>query len=203
MQPLISSKSGSGKTSIFAKLIDRIPARGPDATRVLILVGSIELARQAAVRVKETNPSYTVEIEQGHNIASGRADVTVATVQTLISGARLDKFDPKLYKCVIVDEAHHAVASTWLQVLRHFDPSLSDKGQSSVEAVVDGADTQEAEIAEIEEQTTDEELSQRTVEAKEEEGGLTPMNILGFSATLIRHDGLALEAAFDEVVFHK
>ncbi len=35
---------------------------------------------------------------------------TVATYQSLISGDRINKFDPSNFKGVIIDEAHHAAA---------------------------------------------------------------------------------------------
>ncbi|SGY97107.1 BQ5605_C035g11383 [Microbotryum silenes-dioicae] len=117
----ISSPTGSGKTAIFTELIPRLPARiHPDtaqlANRVLILVGTIQLAKQAAEVVKTTYPALHVEVEQGDNDASGFADVTVATFQASHSRfdgrvessthdlARLDKFDPSTFKAVIVDE---------------------------------------------------------------------------------------------------
>lgn len=52
--------------------------------------------------------------------ASGHADVTVASVQSLTSRDRLFKYDPSRFKLVLVDEAHHVVAPGYLRVLRHF-----------------------------------------------------------------------------------
>ncbi len=107
-------------------LIDRLPplprtdlagpsaAAAGEATQVLILVSSIELALQAARTVTRAYPELHVEIEQGSKYkATGLADVTVATVQTLSRGRssaatggageeRLDKFDPRRFKAVIV-----------------------------------------------------------------------------------------------------
>jgi len=52
--------------------------------------------------------------------ASGSADITVASVQSIMSGDRIDKFDPSKFKLVLVDEAHHIVAAQYLEVLKHF-----------------------------------------------------------------------------------
>lgn len=52
--------------------------------------------------------------------ASGIADITVASVQSINSRDRIDKFIPANYKLILVDEAHHIVASTYLRVLAHF-----------------------------------------------------------------------------------
>lgn len=52
--------------------------------------------------------------------ASGQADITIASVQSITSKGRLEKFDPALFKLVLVDEAHHIVASSYLKTLKHF-----------------------------------------------------------------------------------
>jgi ATP-dependent helicase IRC3 len=52
--------------------------------------------------------------------ASGFADITIASVQSIISGDRLDKFDPRRFKLVLVDEAHHIVAPGYMKTLEHF-----------------------------------------------------------------------------------
>ena len=74
----MSLPTGAGKTTVFVSLISRIPSRGEDkrATRALIIVNSIELARQSAAQVERLFPELSVEIEQGtkHN-ASGIADM--------------------------------------------------------------------------------------------------------------------------------
>lgn len=98
---------------MFVSLIDRLAPRAhePEAKRSLIIVNSIELVRQTAESVRNLFPDMTVEVEQGtRNSASGFADVTVATYQTLLQPHRLEKFRPDKMKAVIVDEAHHAAA---------------------------------------------------------------------------------------------
>jgi ATP-dependent helicase IRC3 len=61
--------------------------------------------------------------------ASGVADITIASVQSITSGERLEKFDPTAFKLVLVDEAHHIVAAKYMEVLRHF--GLAEKSDSS------------------------------------------------------------------------
>lgn len=56
----------------------------------------------------------------GASHATGTADITIASVQSLTSKDRLDKFDPSQFKLVLVDEAHHIVAAGYLKVLGHF-----------------------------------------------------------------------------------
>jgi ATP-dependent helicase IRC3 len=70
--------------------------------------------------------------------ASGHADITIASVQSITSGNRIEKFDPNLYKLVLVDEAHHIVSPTYLQVLNHFgllNDSAKRKKRNDLERV--------------------------------------------------------------------
>lgn len=74
----VSLPTGSGKTVIFLHLLSRLqpPASNPGATQSLVLVNSIELARQTAEQARRLFPEWTVEIEQGtKNDASGSADL--------------------------------------------------------------------------------------------------------------------------------
>ena len=61
--------------------------------------------------------------------ASGLADITVASVQSVVSGERLLRYDPSRFKLLLVDEAHHIVAPSYLDILRHF--KLLEKNNDS------------------------------------------------------------------------
>lgn len=56
----------------------------------------------------------------GETQASGAADITVASVRSIVSGDRMSKFEASRFKLVLVDEAHHIVAPGYMQVLEHF-----------------------------------------------------------------------------------
>lgn len=75
---------------------------------------------QAARHCERAYPHKSIDIEMGNVKASGCADITVASVRSMVSGDRLSKYDPSRFKLVLVDEAHHIVAPGYLQVLDHF-----------------------------------------------------------------------------------
>lgn len=102
--------TGGGKTYTFVDIAERAAAKG---NRILILVHRSELVDQASRSLHAIGCQHGV-------IASGyRMDlqpmVQVASVQTLIK--RLHLIPPGWFKMIVVDEAHHAVAGTWAQIL--------------------------------------------------------------------------------------
>ncbi|KAJ5100322.1 ATP-dependent helicase IRC3 [Penicillium angulare] len=115
----ISLATGAGKTVIFTQLIDRVPPRDAKATKTMIIVHRRELVEQAAKHCRLAYPDKIIEIEMGQNVATGHGDIIIASVQTLSRG-RINKFDPHLFKLVLVDEAHHIVARSYREVLGHF-----------------------------------------------------------------------------------
>lgn len=141
----ISLATGSGKTVrtqivdkdsethfgqvIFTQLIDRIHSRGNGVDKTLILAHRRELVEQAARHCQAAYPNKSIEIEMGSVHASGTADITIASVQSITSRNRLEKFDPAKFKLVLVDEAHHIVAPGYLRTLKHF--GLAQKRKDS------------------------------------------------------------------------
>lgn len=73
----------------------------------------------------------------GNHHASGAADITVASIQSIMSGDRLSKFDPARYKLILVDEAHHIVSSQYLELLEYFRlRNAADWSSTSAPALV-------------------------------------------------------------------
>ncbi|VEU20104.1 DEKNAAC100919 [Brettanomyces naardenensis] len=172
-----ATNSRGGKTFVFTKLIPelvKVPFSRiqPDEERgngILILVHRKELADQAIRSIRRCK-----ELEKCHvflemakaTISSEELEaerdnlfVVVASVPTLArSKDRILKFSPNQFRAIIVDECHHAVSGSYLQVLEHFGCMSKD--------------------------------------------GTSPF-LLGFSATLQRHDKKPLRKVFDEIVYEK
>lgn len=120
---LISSKV------IFTQLIDRVQPLGKHADQTLILAHRQELVEQAARHCTNAYPTKRVEIEMGSMHASGSADITIASIQSIVSSDRMFKFDPSRFKLVLVDEAHHIVAPGYMRTLEYF--GLAEKNPTS------------------------------------------------------------------------
>ncbi|PLW22655.1 hypothetical protein PCASD_11883 [Puccinia coronata f. sp. avenae] len=124
----VSLPTGSGKTTVFLNLIHKIPAKrvGSNAApwRSMIIVNSVELAHQTLRQLKKLFPKTLVGTEQGAKHSSDDAEVIVATYQSLHSKERYRKFDPTHFKCIIVDEAHHALSTSYLQILSYFNRQI-------------------------------------------------------------------------------
>ncbi|CAG8533248.1 10216_t:CDS:10 [Ambispora leptoticha] len=140
-------------------LIKEIPEPFPGANKVLVVAHRQELLDQAHKHISQRLPDSVVEIDQGNRRAVGFGDIIIASVQSLVSqkSQRMEKYDPKQFKAIIIDEAHHAAAMTYRKIFEYF-----------------GADSED-----------------------------THLFVWGCSATIRRHDGLALQSLFDEITFHR
>lgn len=116
----VSLATGGGKTMIFTHLIHRVKPLTPNRNKVLVIAHRKELIQQAYATACSVYPDLNIEIEMGKQTASGEADITIATIQTLSRGDRLHKFNSEEFKMVIIDEAHHAAAKSYLNVLDYF-----------------------------------------------------------------------------------
>lgn len=114
---------------VFTQLIDRIPPRNETSNKTLIIVHRKELVEQAAKHCHAAYPDKSIDVDMGNNVASGYADITIASVQSLLSKDRYLKYNPDLFKLVLVDEAHHIVAKSYRTTMEHF--RLNEKSDDS------------------------------------------------------------------------
>jgi superfamily II DNA or RNA helicase len=111
---LLVMATGTGKTQTFGAV-----AKHWDNGRVLVLAHRDELIQQARSRLATMTGEF-VGIEQAEWHAQAER-IVVASVQSLCRESRLKRFQPDRFGLVIVDEAHHAVASTYRRILDHFE----------------------------------------------------------------------------------
>lgn len=114
---LLILPTGCGKTIVFAKVIEERVRRGGN---VLVLAHREELLQQASDKLATaTGLATALEKAESSSIDSW-FNVTVGSVQTLQSVKRLERFEPDRFDTIVVDEAHHAVSSSYRRVLDYF-----------------------------------------------------------------------------------
>jgi superfamily II DNA or RNA helicase len=110
--------TGSGKTIKFAHIANARSRTG----RVLILAHRDELIDQARDKLFDACALVTSK-EKAEDRADLDAGVVVGSVQTLSRNARLQRFKSDHFSTVIIDEAHHTLAESYLRILNHFHHS--------------------------------------------------------------------------------
>lgn len=111
--------TGLGKTVLFSHV-----AHSWDSGRVLIIAHRDELIRQAAEKLHAITGDEP-GIEMGDEsvddaMFGGPPKIIVSSVQTMSRPKRQARFNPKQFGLTIIDEAHHAVASTYRSVIEYF-----------------------------------------------------------------------------------
>jgi superfamily II DNA or RNA helicase len=107
--------TGAGKTVVFSHLAAEQHARG---TRTLVLAHRDELIQQAAGKIRAVAPHLRVGVVKAERDEHDGYDVVVASIQTLASPKRRNAI--RDIGLVVVDEAHHAAAPTYMETLQHF-----------------------------------------------------------------------------------
>src|SRR5947209_1583900 len=114
---LVELPTGTGKTVAFAHLTNRWDGR------VLIMAHREELIDQAASKVKvitgEAPGVYKGKDDLGLNIERWPRTI-VTTVQTMCRPGRHQRFPREYFGLVVIDEAHHSVAPSYLTVTDYF-----------------------------------------------------------------------------------
>jgi superfamily II DNA or RNA helicase len=107
--------TGAGKTVLFSALAAHYQPK-----RTLVLAHREELIDQAVDKIMRTT-GLQAEVEMASSKASLDAPVVVASVQTLMREQRRSRWPRDHFGLIVVDEAHHSAAESYLSTLRHFD----------------------------------------------------------------------------------
>ena len=110
-RPLLVLPTGTGKTIVFALLVQR--RRG----RSLILAHRDELIQQAVDKLHLVDPTLPLGVVQAAR-DEHTAPTVVASVQTLSRRTRLTRLVPD-FQTIVIDEAHHAPAPTYRRILEY------------------------------------------------------------------------------------
>lgn len=114
-RPLVALPTGTGKTVVFAHLIERRSSSG----RALILAHRDELLRQARDKLAVVMPGADIGLvkAEADEVA---APVVLASVQTVQQPRRLERLagSPGGFGTIVVDEAHHVAADSYKRILR-------------------------------------------------------------------------------------
>lgn len=128
---LVVMATGLGKTWLAA-----FDSQRPEFPRVLFVAHREEILTQARDVFRAVRPDARLGFFTAAE-KSTDADVVFATVQTL--HRHLGSFAAGAFDYVVVDEFHHASASTYRRVLNHFEPRFL-LGLTATPERLDGAD---------------------------------------------------------------
>lgn len=112
---LLVQATGTGKTVVFGQVARNAVDSG---YRVLVLAHREELLNQAADKL---GGMYGLEcgLEMATSHDNG-APVLLGSVQTIGRENRLATFAPDEFGAIIVDEAHHTLADSYMRIINHF-----------------------------------------------------------------------------------
>lgn len=142
--PFLTAPTGSGKTVILSDICARADEK---QTNTLFLVHKQELVVQTAKTLakfgiphtiiapaKVVNNAIRVQMDEfQRSLFRDSGHIYVATVQTFVNRmADLPRFD-----LILIDEAHHGVAGTWLKIVKSY-PGARLLGVSATPERLDG-----------------------------------------------------------------
>jgi len=114
---MVCSPTGSGKGVMLSSVINSAAAKG---SKVLFLVHRTEILFQ----VSDYMDHYEIKhgIIKAGEIYDPRHNVDLASVQTMIRRIKHKDFGP--YDMIVVDEAHHSTAATYVEIIKKYAPKL-------------------------------------------------------------------------------
>jgi len=112
---LLVLPTGTGKTVIFSELARIMADKGK---KTLVIAHRDELITQAKEKLQGAGCATTVEkAEQEADLLY--STVVVSSVQTM--SRRKEKFGPDCFSLLVIDEAHHALAKSYMELLNYFN----------------------------------------------------------------------------------
>ncbi|CAN5664000.1 hypothetical protein BH10BAC3_BH10BAC3_36240 [soil metagenome] len=116
---LFQMPTGTGKTTLFCGIVRKFTTELYPDKKVLIITHRKELVEQAFKRLV-SDFHLTSGIISANLIGDQSAPIQVASIQTLV---RREQHQKDIFSLVIIDEAHHALASTYRQLWKFYSGS--------------------------------------------------------------------------------
>ena len=141
---LLVLPTGAGKTVVFSHIVKEFLPQG----RALIIAHREELLTQAKEKIRAIT-GQSADIEMGDQRAAEgflKAPVVISSIQTQTAGRtdnrRYGRFDPREFSILVIDEAHHAPAKTYRELIRYYKTANPNIRILGVTATPDRADEQ-------------------------------------------------------------
>jgi superfamily II DNA or RNA helicase len=130
---LFQMPTGTGKTTLFCEIARKFTEELHPGKKVLIITHRKELVEQVFSRLVQAF-GMTAGIIAANYIGIANAVVQIASIQTLV---RRPQYQKDVFSLVIIDEAHHALASTYRK-LWDFYPSAKFLGVTATPTRTNG-----------------------------------------------------------------
>ncbi|CAD7056164.1 hypothetical protein RHAB21_00880 [Pseudorhizobium halotolerans] len=130
---LVVLATGLGKTWLAAFDSDRA-----DYRRILFVAHREEILNQAVETFRRVRPTARIGRLSGEH-KDADPDLLFASVQTLGKASHIRQFRSDAFDYIVVDEFHHAAASTYRRIIDHFEPKFL-LGLTATPERSDGAD---------------------------------------------------------------
>jgi len=114
---MVCSPTGSGKGVMLSHIINSASSKG---SKVLFLVHRREILNQVSAYMDHYNIPHGIIM--ANELYDPRHNVNLASIQTIIRRMEHKTYD--LADIIVIDEAHHATADTYLKVIEAFQKKL-------------------------------------------------------------------------------
>lgn len=114
---LLQMATGTGKTVVFADLMETFKTRLPG--QMMVLAHTEELVKQNEKKLREVNPTLKVGREMAGEYADPNSDIISASVATTgrQGTKRNERFNWNNIDKLVIDEAHHSTADAYGRVI--------------------------------------------------------------------------------------
>lgn len=124
---LLISATGTGKTYASAFAVRELKAK-----KALFIVHREQIAKQAMKSYGIVfNNTKTTALLSGTQKDIDNADFIFATMQTICKEEYLHKFRQDEFDVIVIDEAHHAGASSYDKIMNYFEPNILYLGMTA------------------------------------------------------------------------